>query len=78
MTDRREFEMSEDDLAALMDASKPTPVMFLSGGAPLFDSPQDNANRAWKLLGDRLEFNHMTVRPVAGKGQRFFTAISTN
>jgi hypothetical protein len=71
---RTEYEMTEDDLAKLMDASKPTPVMYLSGGRPMYDSPRENANRAWKALGHRMGFNYLTVRPVSGKGQRFFTA----
>ncbi|HLJ97307.1 MAG TPA: hypothetical protein VKU02_29375 [Gemmataceae bacterium] len=74
---RKEFEMSEDDLKELLKACKPTPVMFLTGGTPMFDSPQENANRAWQMLGDKLGFDYMTVKPVSGKGQRFFTAEST-
>ena len=73
----REFEMSEDDLKTILAACKPTPVMFLSGGKPMFDSPQENANRAWKALGEKMGFDHMTVRAVAGKGDRFFTATET-
>ncbi len=72
---RVEFKMSEDDLAAIMDASKPTPLMYLSGGQSMSPTPQENANSAWKKLGNRLGFDHMTVSPASGKGQRFFTAI---
>ena len=72
---RVEFEMSEDDLASLMDASKPTPLMYLTGGKPMFKTPQANANTAWMNLGARMGFDHMTVSPVSGKGQLFFTAI---
>jgi hypothetical protein len=71
---RIEFEMTEDDLKELLEASKPTPVMYLSGGRPMFDSPQENANRAWKKLGEKMGFDAMSVRPVPGKGHRFFTA----
>ena len=70
----QEFEMTDEDLAALLDASKPTPVMFLSGGIPMCATPQENANRAWEHLGDKLGFNSMTVQPVSSKGQKFFTA----
>jgi len=77
MSNTKEFEMSEDDLAKLLDACKPTPVMFLSGGVPMHRSPQENANAAWANLGKKLGFDHMTVKPVSGKGQRFFTARAT-
>lgn len=75
MYPRTEYEMTQDDLDAILDASKPTPAMFLSGGTPMFDTPQENANRAWQRLGERLGFDHMTVRPIAGTGQRFFSAV---
>lgn len=70
-----EYEMTQADLDAMLAACKPTPVMFLSGGQSMFDSPQENANRAWKELGSRMGFDHMTVRPIAGKNARFFTAV---
>lgn len=71
---RREFEMSEDDLKALLDAGKPVPAMYLTGGQPMFGTPQENANRAWQRLGEKLGFQHMTVQPIAGKDHRFFSA----
>ncbi len=73
---RREYELTDAQLAALLDASKSVPAMFLSGGTPMFGTPQENANAAWAKLGDELGFDHMTVEPVAGKGSKFFTAIS--
>ena len=66
--------MTQKQLEALLDASKPTPVMFLSGGMPIGGTPQENSNRAWSELGDELGFAYMTVQPVQGKGDRFFTA----
>ena len=74
MTERREFEMSQSDLDGLLKASRPTPAMFLSGGMPMCASPQENANTAWAALGRKIGFKHMTVKPVPGKGSRFFTA----
>lgn len=74
---RREYEMSEDDLAELLDASKPTPAMWGSNGVPFFGTQQENANRAWCALGERMGFDYTTVQPAAGKGQRFFTAEQT-
>ena len=71
------FEMTEDDLAVLLDASKPTPVMYLSGGIPMYDSPQENANRAWGDLGRKMGFDAMSVEPAPGRGLRFFLAEAT-
>ena len=68
---RVNFEMTEDDLAALMEASKPVPYMVFGGQEPR--SPQENANAAWKKLGDKMGFDHMTVEPT-GQGNRFFSA----
>lgn len=71
---RQEFEMTQEQFDKLMDACKPVPVMYLSGGQPMFTSPQDRANDAWERLGNELGFDHMTVRPVEGKSNKFFTA----
>ena len=69
---RKEFEMSEEDLAEIGAACKPVPYLVAGGMPP--ESPQSRANRAWQTLGSRLGFDGMTVRPVDGKGPRFFTA----
>ncbi len=71
---RKEFELTADELKGLLDACKPTPVMYLPGGQRMFSTPQENANRAWQRLGEKRGFNGMTVRPVPGKDMRFFTA----
>lgn len=73
MYPRTEYEMTEADLAAILDACKPTPVMMIGGSTG--STPQENANRAWAALGARIGFDHMTVRPIDGKGNRFFTAV---
>ena len=75
MTDRKEYEMSKKQLDKLLDACKPTPVMYLSGGTPVARSAQQRANDAWDDLGREMGFIGSTARPVNGKGQRFFTAI---
>lgn len=71
---RKEFEMSEDQQNDLLEACKPTPVMFLSGGEPMHNSPQENANRAWQKLGEELGFIWDTASPVPNKNSRFFSA----
>ena len=68
---RKEFEMTQDQLEALMAAMKPVPLIALQCGAPR--SRQENANAAWQRLGKELGFDYMTVRPNM-TGDRFFTA----
>ena len=76
MTERREYEMAQEDLRMLLDASKSTPVMYLSGGQPMFPTPQENANAAWVTLGKKMGFDSTTVKPSVS-GNRFFSAVST-
>ena len=76
---RKEFEMSDEQLDKILDAGKPTPVMAIGdpkGGPPIpiGGHPQENANRAWQALGREMGFAYMSVQPVAGKEQKFFTA----
>ena len=74
MYPRTNFEMTEADLETIMAACKPVPAIMLHipGSAR---SPQENANDAWAALGKRMGFDAMTVRPIEGKGNRFFTAV---
>lgn len=74
MNPQVEYEMSEEDLNELLDACRPTPCMYLSGGMSISSSPQENANAAWAKLGQKMGFDSMTVRP-SNKGNRFFTAV---
>ena len=69
----KDFVMTEEQLNEIKEASKPTPVMYLSGGKPMFNSPQENANYAWEKLGKEMGFKYMTVKPN-GKGDRSFSA----
>ena len=69
---RKEFEMPDEDLARLLQAAKPVPMIALQCGTPR--SVQENANAAWAELGARMGFDPMTVSPN-GKGNRFFTAV---
>lgn len=74
---RREYEISGEQLNVLLDAGKPTPVMYLSGGVPMGGSPYDNAMLAWRALGLKMGFDYMSVQAAAGKSNRFFTAEET-
>ena len=67
------YEMSEEQLAKLLEACRPTPVMYVSGGQPMGSTPQENANRAWKKLGTEMGFVWDTVEPT-DKGDRCFLA----
>ena len=69
---RKEFEMTEMELKRILDASKPVPYLVFGGREPM--SPQERANMTWESLGKKYRFDYMTVRPLSGKGQRFFTA----
>ena len=71
---RRLFEMSEEDLARILEACKPVPCMMIGGMSP--PSPQENANASWAELGRRMGFDPFTVQPT-GQGDRFFSAVST-
>lgn len=73
MYPRINYEMTEADLNAILDACKATPVMMIGGYCG--SSPQENANRAWAALGEKMGFDAMTVQPVQGKGNRFFSAV---
>ena len=66
---RKTFTMTEDQFKKILDASKPVPAMFLSGGQPMFGNQQDNANNAWAVLGQELGFDHMSVKPGDSKYQ---------
>jgi hypothetical protein len=74
MNERREYEMTEAQLQKILETCRPVPYLLGSGGVPP-TSPQENANAAWARLGREMGFEHMTVKPVSGKGQRFFTAV---
>ena len=68
---KKEYEMTQESLDQIQDACKLVPMIALQCGTPA--SPQENANNAWKRLGESMGFDHMTVEP-SGKGSRFFKA----
>jgi hypothetical protein len=73
MYPRTNYEMTETDLETVLAACKPVTAIMIGGYAP--SSQQENANRAWAALGAKMGFDHMTVYPIPGKGNRFFTAV---
>ena len=68
---RENYEMTEGDLAALLAACKPIPLIATHCGP--VRSAQERANAAWGALGDKMGFDGKTVQPT-GKGDRFFSA----
>lgn len=69
---RKEFKMTDEQLKMIMNASKSVAYMVFGGREP--SSPQENANAAWAILGEELGFKSMTVQPVSGKDNTYFTA----
>ena len=68
---RQNYEMTEADLAELLSVMTPQPAIMLQCGP--VRSVQERANDAWARLGEKMKFDHMTVRPT-GQGDRFFSA----
>ena len=73
---RKTYRMTADQLETMRAASKPTPVMYLSGGVPMAGTPQENANAAWARLADELKFDVFSVRPHPSGEVTLFTAES--
>ena len=70
---KKRFDMTPEQLDALLVACKPVPLIMLQCGMP--PSPQERANSAWKKLGDEMGFDHMSVEPIAGAAQTAFMAL---
>lgn len=71
---KRKFVMTKKQFEKILEASRPTPVMYLSGGIPLGRPPQENANLAWQQLADKMGFIWDTVEPIPGAPQTEFMA----
>ena len=69
---RKEFKMTKEELTEVLDASKPVRYMVFGGRGPM--NPQEKANIVWHGLGKKYGFKPMTVKPVSGKSQEYFTA----
>lgn len=69
---RIEFEMTQEDMDKILNASKPVTYLVAGGIPPR--SPQENANSAWDALGSRMGFVGRTVQAAPGKSALFFTA----
>lgn len=69
---RREFELSEQQYARVLEACAPLAAIMVGGTMP--ETSQTRANRVWAALGVEMGFEPMTVLPINGCGPRFFTA----
>ena len=72
---RTEFRMNDEQFAFMkeqMRIARDQRVMYASGGVPLFDDPQEIANRAWKKLADQMGFVWDSAGP--GSDERSFFA----
>ena len=70
--ERVEYEMTEEDLDKILNACKPLLLIATHCGTPR--SPIENANAAWRELGQRMGFDYTTAQPSGG-GDRFFSAV---
>ena len=63
MTDLQRYEMTDDEFADIVAASQPTAAV--SFGGVEMPTARQNANMAWRALGDKLGFDWATVTPPA-------------
>ena len=76
MSERRDYEMSDEQYKRLVIAlndARNQPVMMIGGSTG--PSLQETANRQWALLGGEMGFDAMSVRPIPGRSERWFSAI---
>lgn len=73
--ERKQYEMTQDDLDKLLEACRPVPMIMLQCGTP--PTPQERANAAWAELGKRMGFDYMTVKP-AGSDPKQFSAVPSS
>lgn len=69
---RREYEMTQADFDRIIEACRAVPAIALQCGAPR--SQQENANAAWRELGERMGFDYLSVRPDSQGRNLFFTS----
>ena len=69
---RKQFEMSKEDHEELIKNCQPVTCIVVGGVLP--QTPQQNANAAWKSLAKKLGFVWDTVKPVSGISELVFTA----
>lgn len=74
-----EFTMTQADYDSIIEkitSARNTPLIMLQCGHP--PSIQEVANSCWRDLGERMGFEHMTVRPHVNGNPLMFTATPSN
>ena len=77
---RTEFRMNDEQweyMKEQMRIARGQRVMYASGGVPLFDDPQEIANRAWKKLGAEMGFAWDTASAGSDDHSFFAEALET-
>lgn len=75
MRKRKQFRISDEDYEAIMKIARtPAPLMYLSGGTPMFRSKQEQANDVWQAMAKRLGFVWDTAHPADTGDPKDFTA----
>lgn len=69
----KQFKMTKVQHDRILKACQPVPAIALQCGQP--QSVQESANAAWRALGEELDFDYATARPVAGKPDDIFEAV---
>ena len=68
----KQYELSQEQLNRILEASKPVPYIIFGGYVP--ESPQEKANRVWRALGKEMGFDWKTVRPISKETENIFQA----
>lgn len=72
VTNRKLYEMTEEEFRTVLAASQPVAYMIAGGSEP--SSPYENAMKAWRELGEKHGFDANSVR-ASNNGPRWFTAL---
>lgn len=67
---RSTFQLSDEQYQRIVKASQSVPYILGSGGIEP-RSPQENANDAWRAIGDELGFVWDTAQPIGGSDRQF-------
>jgi hypothetical protein len=60
---RERYRLAEEDCVALMDASKPLPLMVIAGKLPL--TVEEMVTPIWERIADRLGLDLWSIQPDA-------------
>jgi hypothetical protein len=63
------YDLTDEQFEAIMQASRPVPMIALQCGAP--SSPQENANRAWRKIAAEVGCRFETIQPYPGEARSF-------